>query len=459
MGRILAIVVALIVVAGAALFLVARQPGIPAEDFAAHSEFDAELIRQGTALAAVGNCIACHTVPGQKAFAGGLPLPTPFGTIYSTNITPDAETGIGLWSEAAFVRAMREGVDRAGNHLYPAFPYDHFTRVTDEDLDALYAFLMTREPVDAATPENDLRFPYNIRPLLAGWKALYFEDGVFQPDPSQSDEWNRGAYLAEGLGHCGGCHTPRNRFGAEDLDRHFEGGEAEGWQAYAIDENSPAPIPWDRDSMTKFLREGWHELHGVSRGPMAEVTGNLAGLPEEDVAAISTYVVSLMGEPSAERQAAAEALIERTQGGAGAQAPEADSQTPPAATDDAGAAIYASSCGTCHDAGRPPPFGGLDFALSTAVNAPNPQNIINVTLFGLPAADGEASAMMPDFAAVLDDEEMVALLNYMRAEFTEREAWTGLEGLVSATRSGAHAVSIRPTDGIERAPANVGAGS
>ena len=169
----------------------------------------------GARLAAIGNCNVCHTAPGGAPFAGGLALPTPFGTIQSTNITPDPATGIGRWSETAFVRAMREGVDREGRHLYPAFPYDHFTRVTDQDNRALYAYLMTRRPIQASPPPNDLRFPFDQRILLAGWKMLYLRQGPLAIETDRSPEWNRGRYLVEGLGHCGACHTPRDGLGAE----------------------------------------------------------------------------------------------------------------------------------------------------------------------------------------------------------------------------------------------------
>jgi mono/diheme cytochrome c family protein len=421
------------------------------EPVTATQHFEPALVKKGAELAAVGNCVACHTVPGAKTFAGGLALPTPFGTIYSTNITPDPETGIGTWSEAAFQRAMREGVDRLGRHLYPAFPYDHFTHVTDEDNRALYAFLMTREPVKATAPENDLAFPLGFRPILAAWKALYLDNGPFAPDPQQNEEWNRGAYLAEGLGHCGACHTPRNALGAIDQARHFAGGEAEGWVAYAINKDSPAPIPWDKNALTFFLRNGWHELHGVSRGPMAEVTGNLAGLPDSDIQAIATYVASRMGEPTPERKAAAERLRTEISKPAKIETVALDANAAP------GEAIYRSACASCHESGRPPPFGGLDFRLSTAVHAPNPQNIINVTLFGLPPADGEASAVMPGFAATLNDQQVTDLLAYMRTRFAGGAEWTGVTELVRRTRSGDYKVAIRPADGIERAPQNVGA--
>jgi mono/diheme cytochrome c family protein len=458
-GRLIAGVLVLVLVVGAGFAVIAWRSEIEPEEPPERAAFDDELIAKGAQLAAVGNCIACHTVPGSEAFAGGLPVPTPFGTIYSTNISPEPETGIGRWSEAAFQRAMREGVDRQGNHLYPAFPYENYTRVTEEDNRALYAYLMTRQPVRATAPENALPFPLNVRPLLAAWKLLFFDEGVYQPEPRAGEEWNRGAYLAEGLGHCGACHTPRNALGALESDRHFAGGESEGWQAYAIDGSSPAPIPWDRDSLAFYLRHGWHAAHGVSRGPMAEVTGNLDPLPNADIDAIATYVASVMGEPSPERRRQADALLEEVARGPDHAVAASDSQTSPTSDgpQDAGAAIYAAACASCHDAGRPLPFGALDFALSTAVNAANPQNIVNVTLYGLPPADGEASPVMPDFVGVLDDDQMAALLDFMRDRFTDRPRWTDLAELVRRTRTREHEVSIRPADGIERAPANVGA--
>ena len=420
--------------------------------------FDPELVKRGAQLAAVGNCIACHTVPGGKAFAGSLPIPTQFGTIYSTNITPDEQTGIGRWDEAAFARAMRKGVDRDGNHLYPAFPYDHFTLVSDEDNQALYAYLMTRQPAAATAPRNDLIFPLNIRPLVGAWDLLFLEEGPYQPDPSQSDAWNRGAYLAEGLGHCGACHTPRNPLGAERRALAFSGGEAEGWVAYAINSASPAPIPWDKDGLAFYLRHGYHPAHGVSRGPMAEVTGNLAGLPDQDVMAIATYVQSRMGEPSAERQAKAQQLQALIPGNPVSPASVTGEETiaNPGGSY-RGIAVYRSACVSCHESNRALPFGGLPFRLSTAVNAPDPQNIINVVMFGLPPADGELSAVMPAFGDALSDGDLAALLRYMRSAFSGAAPWPDLDAQIRDTRSGTHAVRVRPADGIERSPANVGA--
>jgi mono/diheme cytochrome c family protein len=415
-------------------------------------------VKRGAELAAVGNCIACHTLPGGKAFAGGLAVPTQFGTIYSTNITPDEKTGIGGWSEEAFRRAMREGTDRDGNHLYPAFPYDHFTLVTDEDNNALYAYLMTRQPVEATAPRNDLIFPLNIRPLVAAWDLLFLKQGPYQPDPAQSAEWNRGAYLAEGLGHCGACHTPRNPLGAERRAQAYSGGEAEGWVAYAINGRSPAPIPWTKDGLAFYLRHGFHPAHGISRGPMAEVTGNLAGLPDEDVAAIATYIQSLMGAPDAARAAQAkklEALVPDNPVALASAGDMGKVENPGGSY--RGVSVYHATCASCHESGRALPFGGLPFPLSTAVSAPDPQNIINVVLFGIPPADGQSSAVMPAFGNALSDADLTALLNYLRSRFSNQPRWSGLTEQIAATRSGALPVRIRPADGIERSPAHVGA--
>ncbi len=420
---------------------------------------DPGLVEAGARLAAAGNCIACHTVPGGEAFAGGLGVPTPFGTIYSTNITPDEETGIGNWSLAAFARALRQGVDREGHHLYPAFPYDHYTLVSDDDTAALYAYLMTRQPVENAARDNDLTFPLGFRPLVAGWKLLYFDEGRFVPSRQQSPAWNRGAYLAEGLAHCGACHTPRNALGARKADAHWAGGASEGWTAYPINSASPAPIPWDAKGVAFYLRHGWHAEHGVSRGPMAEVTGNLGRLSDQDIAALGVYTASVMGEPDAARQSAAEALREEIATGRGA-GQAADTMTLPAA---AGGRRSARGRDLCHGlrhlprerasaalwrARLPALHGGAcgqpaEYRQRHAVR-PSPRR-------------RQASAVMPAFRGVLSDADMVALLTYMRGRYTDLPDWGGLDEMVSDTRSGAHEVSIRPTDGIERGPGNLGA--
>src|SRR5476649_567664 len=311
-SRIIASVVAIALIAGAAgAFAVAWRPAIPAVDPPAPQSFDTALVKHGRELAAIGNCNDCHTVRGGKSFAGGLPVPTPFGTIFSSNITPDAETGIGRWPETAFRRAMRAGVDRDGRHLYPTFPYDHFTNVSDEDDQALYAYLMTRQPVHAPARENQLSFPLDQRFVIAGWKLLFLRRGTYQPDNTKSAEWNRGAYLVEGLAHCGACHTPRNGLGAERASAAFAGGDVDNWHAYAINAQSPAPVPWDADALFAYLRDGWHPDHGVARGPMAEVVSNLSGVADSDISAIAVYMAGVFGAPTPERKSRGDQVLAR----------------------------------------------------------------------------------------------------------------------------------------------------
>lgn len=426
---------------------------IPAVATPDPSSFDPELVARGEMLARVGNCNVCHTRPGDAPFAGGLGIDTPFGTIHSTNITPDPETGIGTWSEEAFQRSMHEGVGRGGEHLYPAFPYDHFTFVTPEDNRAIYAYLMTREPATEPEFRNELPFPLNNRLLLAGWKLLFFRPGQLEDDPQHSAEWNHGRYLAEGLAHCAACHTPRNLLGALDRDRQFAGAEQDGWYGYALNRSSPSPIPWDRAAMTFYLQNGWHELHGVSRGTMAPVTANLGGVPESEVAAISDYIVDWMqpdGADSESRAAETVALAEAEVVGPPKQS--GDSMIAPPAAQSEGEAIYNATCATCHDAGRPLPQGGLNLHLSTAMYSDNPQNVINVTLFGLPGADGDASAVMPGYMDALDADQMVALLDYMRDHFGKSSPWEDARERVEDTISGETTPSFYRSDGAQATP-------
>src|SRR5436305_5263528 len=292
MRRILVSVVFIAVLAAIALYFATH---LPMPDDRTQRSFAPDLIKRGGALAALGYCASCHTAEAGKPFAGGRPLATPFGTICGTNITADPETGIGSWSQAAFNRAMRDGVDRAGRDLYPAFPYDHFTKLTDEDLSALYAFLMTREAVHAGNPSNQLAFPYNVRPLLAGWKLLYLDKDRVRRDESKSAEWNRGAYLVDALSHCGACHTPRDRLGAEIASRRFEGGDAEDWWAPPLNRTSPSPVAWSEENLFNYLRS-WDAGHGGAAGPMAPVVAALATVPEQDVRAIAAYVASTLGK-------------------------------------------------------------------------------------------------------------------------------------------------------------------
>src|SRR4030088_1776103 len=346
-GQIIGSAIGALVIGGAiAAFALAWRPAIAAIEPPALQSFDTALVKRGRYLAAIGNCNDCHTVRGGKSFAAGLPVPTPFGTIFSSNITPDAKTGIGRWPEAAFRRAMRSGLDLNGQHLYPTFPYDHFTNVSDEDDRALYAYVMTRQPVRAHARENQLPFPLDQRFVIAGWKLLFLRRETFQPDNTKSAEWNRGAYLVEGLAHCGACHTPRNALGAERASAQFSGGVVDNWNAYAIKAQSPAPVPCNAEALFAYLRNGWHPDHGVARGPMAEVVGNLASVADSDIRAIATYMADVFGAPTPDRKRrAAEVLAQFN------SSPASASQAAPL-----GAAIYAAACATCHETNRPLPY-------------------------------------------------------------------------------------------------------
>src|SRR5262245_53202934 len=430
-GRILFAILIVIVLAAVGFFAWAWEPAIAVGPSPDKSTFDRELVQRGAELAALGNCNVCHTTASGKPFAGGRALPTPFGTIYASNITPDPDTGIGQWSEAAFTRAMREGVDRSGRHLYPAFPYDHFTRLTDDDVKALYAFMMTRDPVRAATPANDLPFPLNIRMTIAGWKLLFFHKGRLSTEANRDEMWNRGAYLAEAVAHCSACHTPRNAVGAEQRRHAYGGGSAEGWHAPALNAHSPAPVPWTADSLLTYLRRGDEPLHGAAAGPMAPVVHNLAGVPEGDVRAIAVYVAALAGSPSPERQRKADELMQRLR--------KPSRETVGLATRDThgAAAIFAGACATCHSETQVRgAAGGINLALSTVVNAPDPRNVIRIVLDGIGPTEGRAGPLMPGFSGALTDSQVAQLVAYVRSRFSTQPAWTTLETTIRRIREG-----------------------
>jgi mono/diheme cytochrome c family protein len=399
------IVGAIVLAIGAAVRMTSVSAQVPAVAVSTRP-VDAALIARGAQLAAIGNCASCHTRQGGKSFAGGLPLDTPFGVIYSTNITPDVETGIGAWTPADFLRAMHEGVDRAGRNLYPAFPYDHFARVTDDDVDAIYAFIMTRDPARSKVPSNRLVAPMNFRPMVSVWKSLFFERGVYRPDPGRSAEWNRGAYLVEGLGHCGSCHTPRNAMGAEKKDLYLGGGEAEGWYATAVNASSPAPVVWTVDQLTRYLGQGWDDGHGHAAGPMSPVVHELAEVPEEDVRAMATYLQTVMAGavPASARNVATRPDDSRLR---------------------SGAAIFVSTCAGCHDEG-PGAISSVrtvPLELTTSIHAPDPRNVLHVVLEGIWPEPGEKGVLMPGFEGALTEEQLDALLAYLRVHFAKSQPW------------------------------------
>src|SRR6516225_4110386 len=408
------------------LFLgLAWRPAIAPINPSAKSSFPDDLIAKGESLAGAGHCAVCHTRPGGQPFAGGYGMPTPFGVIYSTNITPDPETGIGRWSLQAFTRAMHEGVSRDGSHLFPAFPYDHFTKVSDDDVKALYAYMMTRPPVRAVAPANTIPFPLNIRLLQEGWKILFFRNGRYQPDASKSAEWNRGAYLAEGLSHCGACHTPRNLLGAEKTADAYAGATIDNWIAPALTDANPAPVPWSEDELFSYLRSGSSALHGTAAGSMSAVVHDgLAKLPDSDIQAIATYFADI--NRSATRAAGSQ---ESTISKAMSTSDLGIRQEP-----DPDARLYVAACGSCHYNSETPLEVRPELALNTALTLPEPTNFIRVVLDGIGIRDGMPGVMMPGFAHALGDADIARLAAYLRRTRTELPAWTSLESKVAAIR-------------------------
>lgn len=383
------------------------------------SAFSADRVARGAVLARLGDCAVCHTADGGRSLAGARALATPFGTLYSDNLTPDPDTGIGHWSAAAFRRAMRDGVARDGAHLYPALPYEHFTHVSDADLDALYAYLMTRRPVRQAAPANRLIPPLGFRPLLAGWKLLFLHKGPVPVDQTRSAQWNRGAYLVEGLGHCGGCHTPRNPAGGEEPSRAYGGGLAEGWRAPALDASNPAARRWTPLALYTYLRTGISPDHSAAAGPMGPVVESLSAAPETDVRAIALYIASRMGTvdagPSSPRliddPARAEAL-----------APE-------------GAVVFAGACAGCHGPGAPMMAQGRpQLGLASSLSDKDPTSASQAVLRGIEPPVAGRGPKMPPFADNLTDAQVAQVLTYARARYTDLPAWTRLPQSVRAAR-------------------------
>lgn len=392
------------------------------------STYSAATIARGQQLAALGNCAVCHTEANGVVNAGGRALETPFGIIYSTNITPDPETGIGAWSYPAFERSMREGIHRDGRQLYPAFPYNHFARATDADLQALYAYLMAQAPVRAVNRESTLAFPFNLRPLLAGWNALFHKPDVFAPDPTRSPVWNRGAYLVESLGHCGACHTPRNALGAErNAKAYLAGGVAEGWEAPPLTNLSHAPIPWSEDEFFAYLRTGISRFHGVAAGPMAPIVRDLASVPDADIRAMAVYLASFNNttiSPSAQ-----DALANRLETATSVKAASASAT---------GSRIYDGACAVCHQVGGPVLFGSRpSLALNTNLHSDAPDNLIQIILHGIDQPVSSDLGYMPAFKNSLNDQQVMELVSYLRQQFAPDKApWTDVATAISRVRRG-----------------------
>ncbi|WP_250516110.1 c-type cytochrome [Caballeronia sp. INDeC2] len=380
-------------------------------------------LARGREVAAAGDCAVCHTAPGGAVNAGGLALETPFGTVYTTNITPDEKTGIGNWSFAAFDRAMRQGISRDGHHLYPAFPYTSFAKLSDADMTALYAYLMSQPAVESRPPQTRLPFPLNQRGLVAGWNALYLKQGEYAPDPARSALWNRGKYLVDGAGHCGACHSPRNAIGAEKGGRlYLTGGSAEGWIAPSLTANSKSPVRWTEAALFDYLRTGFSHEHGVAAGPMAPVVSHLATLPEADIRAMAHYVASLSHVSGDVRSPVRQDAL-RVHGF------------------ENGKRIFDAACAVCHaQTGGVGNFGVRPLlSLNTSVNDKSPDNLLHVILHGIDAPATGELGYMPGFKDSFDDKQVADLVAYIRAEFAPGEvAWDGVADASAKVRLSGH---------------------
>jgi mono/diheme cytochrome c family protein len=426
-------VVLVVFFAGLAFFVLAWRPSIAPISHPAAASFPADLVAKGETLAAIGHCAACHTQPGGQPFAGGYPLHTPFGIIYGTNISPEAQTGIGAWSLEAFTRAMREGVSRDGSHLFPAFPYYAFTQLSDDDLKALYAYLMTQPAVSKTVPANTIPWVLKIRQLQEGWKLLFFRSGRFQADPSKNVEWNRGAYLANALADCAGCHTPRGALGAEESRRPYAGSLIEGWVAPPLTDVNPSPVPWTQDDLFTYLRTGVTPLHGATGTTMALVIRDALALPvvpDSDIRALALYF-SEMDHASAHSNdteaATQQALATSYVGSVEMNDPDAD--------------LYASACMSCHYNRAPTPLAARpELALNSSLSLSEPTNFIQVVLNGASNtetdnnSEGASGLVMPAYASSLTDAEIARLAAYLRRTRTKLPPWNDLEEKVAAIR-------------------------
>ncbi len=367
------------------------------------------LLARGAYLATVGNCAACHTVRGGTPYAGGRGIATPFGTVYSSNLTPDVRTGIGSWSAAEFWRALHNGRSKDGRLLYPAFPYPSYTTVTRADSDALYAWLHSLPATAQPATPHALRWPFNQQAALAVWRALYFSPGSFQPVPSQSAAWNRGAYLANGLGHCAACHSPRNALGGSTARQAWRGGMVDGWVAPALTVPTEAGVQaWPLADTVRLLRTGTAP-QGSVQGPMAEVVLRSTQFwSAEDLAATATYLQALPPTPVPAlpyRADASPRLAER------------------------GAQLYGRHCAQCHGeqgqgvAGAYPALAG-----NRAVTQANPANLVQMLRqggFGPATAGHPRPYGMPPFVLVLDDADQAAVLTHLRTAWGHRAAGVG----------------------------------
>jgi mono/diheme cytochrome c family protein len=378
--------------------------GVPA-DFT-----DADKLARGKYLTEAADCQACHTIEGGQPFAGGRAFVTDFGTLYSPNITPDKETGIGDWSDADFLKAVHEGIGKGGLRLYPAFPYAAYTYLTDEDALAIKAYLFTQPAVKYTAPPNQLGFPFNQRWLMGIWATMYDPNKRFEPHPDHTPEWNRGAYLAEALGHCGDCHTPRTAFQSLDNRHKFAGGNSEGWRAYNLSSDKESGIgTWSQDDLVRYLSTGHSEDRGSAFGPMAEAVHlSFAKMTPSDIKSIAEYVRSVPPVDSPDLPAPK------------AQPAPADPSKGVAMDENAkGREFFAGACAGCHGwSGANSLVSHATLVGTRAINDPSATNVALAVMHGagpLPASND--LAVMPAFGSAYSDADIAAVSNYVTARF------------------------------------------
>ncbi|MGY3602538.1 MULTISPECIES: c-type cytochrome [unclassified Bradyrhizobium] len=367
----------------------------------------ASLVERGEYLAKAADCMVCHTKPGEKQYAGGLAFKLPFGTLYSTNITADKETGIGNYSDQDFLNAVQRGKRHDGAMLYPAMPYASYTYMTDEDLLAVKAYLFSLPPVRAPAPENTLAFPFNQRWAMLFWSAVFNPDTRFAPDTSKSPEWNRGAYLAEALAHCGECHTPRNLGFALDNRKKFAGAVTAGWRAFNISSDKATGLGnWSDEALVSYLSTGHALGHGTASGPMGEAVDNsLSQLAPEDVRAIAVYLRSVPPQASPDLPATT--------------APAAPASHKQGVTADArGKMVFEGACVSCHGwTGESLVSPTATLTGSWAVNDPAATNVAQIVLSGTKRTTPDGALSMPAFGNAYSDDEIAAVANYVTARF------------------------------------------
>ncbi len=370
------------------------------------------LVAKGEYLTKAADCAACHTAPGGKPFAGGRAFKLPFGTIYSTNITPDQEAGIGGWSDAEFVRALHRGIGKNGEDLYPAFPYTAYALLSTDDVLAIRAYLSTVRPVSLRNTNNTLAFPFNQRYVLRAWKLLFMPTRQWEPSAAHDEAWNRGSYLAEALAHCGDCHTPRNLMFATKSGRKYAGAAVDGWKAYNITSDRETGIgAWSDAEIEQYLSSGHAPAHGSAGGGMREAIDlSLRHLSSEDIAALTQYLRTV----PAQRSELAGQIDHHpaTLNGATAWSPGPDRN------ENIGFQIFASACASCHGwDGTGQQTDQAELLSSRTVNDPSGANLVRAVLEGVKIGSPRGDNLMPSFAAAYSDTEIAAVSNYVIGHF------------------------------------------